>query len=180
ALSEGGGDRLSLEQRNGLLQRGIDLPELPEASRSAVGPGLRAYTERLIAAGLPLRSVAARLGALSDRSAPAGSAARLARLDDICPERMPEELASPLPFGPDGPAFAHAAPVLLLAFTAGLWPGAGWVSGPLTGLVLALLTLLMLRRRPNRSPAGPPDGGGSTRSGLRLVAGLAGGAAGGL
>ncbi|KNE82449.1 MULTISPECIES: hypothetical protein [Streptomyces] len=180
ALSEGGGDRLSAEQRSGLLQRGIDLPELPEASRSAVGPGLRAYTERLIAAGLPLRSVAARLGALSDRSAPAGSAARLARLDDICPERMSGELASPLPFGPDGPAFAHAAPVLLLAFTAGLWPGPGWVAGPLTGLLLALLTLLMLRRRPNRSPARPLDGGGSTRSGLRLVAGLAGGAAGGL
>ncbi|WP_037678375.1 hypothetical protein [Streptomyces albus] len=180
ALSEGGGDRLSPEQRSALLQRGIDLPELPEASRSAVGPGLRAYTERMIAGGLPLRSVAARLGALSDRSAPAGSAARLARLDEICPESLPAELAAPLPFEMGGPAFVHAAPVFLLAFTAGLWPGLGWVSGPLTGLVLALLTLLMLRRRPNRSSAYPLDGGGSTRSGLRLLAGLAGGAAGGL
>ncbi|MFJ2171498.1 hypothetical protein ACIOHE_01105 [Streptomyces sp. NPDC087851] len=180
ALSDGGGDRLRPEQRGRLLKRGIRLPELPEAPRAEVGPGLRTYTERLLAYGLPLRSVAARLGALSDLSAPAGSAARLARLDEICPGRRVAELAVPPPFTVRGSPFAHAAPVFLLAFVAGLWPLLGWALGPLTGFAAAALTLLMVRRRPSRSYDGRLDGGGSTRSGLRLIAGLVGGAGGAL
>ncbi|MGW2262085.1 hypothetical protein ACWCXE_30430 [Streptomyces sp. NPDC001780] len=178
ALSDGGGDRLRPDQRGRLLKRGIDLPEIPEASRGAVGPGLRTYTERLIEFGLPLRSVAARLGALSDLSAPAGSAARLARLDEICPPGRLDDLASPVPFRLRGSAFGQVAPVFLLALLAGLWPGPGWVLGPAAGVVAAALTLLMLRRRPNRSYDGRLDGGGSTPWGLRLLAGPAGGAAG--
>ncbi|MFE4055539.1 hypothetical protein ACFXP3_04380 [Streptomyces sp. NPDC059096] len=180
ALSDGGGDRLRPEQRGRLLKRGIQLPELPEAPRADVGPGLRTYTERLLAYGLPLRSVAARLGALSDLSAPAGSAARLARLDEICPARRVAEPAVPPPFTVRGSPFVHAAPVFLLAFVAGLWPGLGWALGPLTGFAAAALTLLMVRRRPSRSYDGRLDGGGGTRSGLRLVAGVAGGAGGAL
>lgn len=180
ALSDGGGDRLRPEQRARLLKRGIDLPEIPEASRGTVGPGLRTYTERLIAYGLPLRSVAARLGALSDLSAPAGSAARLARLDEICSPRRLRELASPVRFALKGSLFVHAAPVFLLALVAGLWPVLGWALGPLTGLAAAGATLFMLRRRPNRSYDGRLDGGGSTPSGVRLLAGLTGGVLGGL
>ncbi|MFJ1748468.1 hypothetical protein ACIOJD_19795 [Streptomyces sp. NPDC088116] len=180
ALSDGGGDRLRPEQRARLLKRGIDLPEIAEASRGTVGPGLRTYTERLIAYGLPLRSVAARLGALSDLSAPAGSAARLARLDEICSPRRLRELASPVPFALKGSLSVHAAPVFLLALVAGLWPVFGWALGPLTGLAAAGATLFMLRRRPNRSYDGRLDGGGSTRSGIRLLAGLVGGVLGAL
>ena len=180
ALSDGGGDRLRPEQRARLLKRGIDLPEIPEASRGTVGPGLRTYTERLIAYGLPLRSVAARLGAVSDLSAPAGSAARLARLDEICSPRRLRELASPVPFALKGSLFGHVAPVFLLALVAGLWPVLGWALGPLTGLGAAGATLFMLRRRPNRSYDGRLDGGGGTRPGVRLLAGLAGGVLGGL
>ncbi|MFE3827802.1 hypothetical protein [Streptomyces sp. NPDC059092] len=180
ALSDGGGDRLRPEQRGRLLKRGVQLPELPEAPRADVGPGLRTYTERLLAYGLPLRSVAARLGALSDLSAPAGSAARLARLDEICPARRVAELAVPPPFTVRGSPFVHAAPVFLLAFVAGLWPVLGWVLGPPVGFAAAALTLLMVRRRPSRSYDGRLDGGGSTRSGLRLIAGLTGGAGGAL
>ncbi|MFD5752845.1 hypothetical protein [Streptomyces sp. NPDC127033] len=180
ALTDGGGDRLRPDQRARLLKRGIQLPELPEAPRADVGPGLRTYTERLLAYGLPLRSVAARLAALSDLSAPAGSAARLARLDEICPGRRVAELAVPPPFTLRGSRFAHAAPVFLLAFAAGLWPLLGWALGPSAGFAAAALTLLMVRRRPSRSYDGRLDGGGSTRSGSRLVAGLVGGGAGAL
>ncbi|MEV7084509.1 hypothetical protein AB0O07_01175 [Streptomyces sp. NPDC093085] len=180
ALSDGGGDRLRPEQRTRLLKRGIRLPELPEAPRADVGPGLRTYTERLLAHGLPLRSVAARLGALSDLSAPAGSAARLARLDEICSGRRVIETAVPPPFVVRGSLIAHTAPVALLACAAGLWPLFGWVLGPLVGFAAAVLTLLMMRRRPSRTHDGRLDGGGSTRSGSRLVAGLAGGLCGAL
>lgn len=178
ALSDGGGVRLAPEQRSRLVERGIDLPEIPEVSRSSVGPGLRGFTERLIAERLPLRSVAARLAALSDRSAPAGSAARLARLDEICDRDYLRHLTSPVPFTAGGSGRIAAVVAFLLAFGAGLWPGLGWVLGPATGLVGAALAVLMMRRRPSRSPDGRLDGGGSTGAAPRLFGGLAGGVAG--
>ncbi|WP_327326608.1 hypothetical protein OG735_32045 [Streptomyces sp. NBC_01210] len=178
ALSDGGGVRLAPEQRGRLVERGIDLPEIPEVSRSSVGPGLRGFTESLIAKRLPLRSVAARLAALSDRSAPAGSAARLARLDEICDRDYLTHLTSPVPFTAGGSGRIAAVVAFLLAFAAGLWPGLGWVLGPATGPAGAALAVLMLRRRPSRSPDGRLDGGGSTGAAPRLFGGLAGGVAG--
>ncbi|MFC7302785.1 hypothetical protein ACFQVC_00965 [Streptomyces monticola] len=178
ALTDGGGDRLRPDQRSRLLKRGIELPETTEVSRAGVGPGLRHYAERLLGRKLPLRSVAARFAALADRSAPAGSAARLARLDEICPARAVAELAVPVPFMVWGAQYAEAALAFVVAAVAGLWPGVGWVSGPLTGLAGAGLVLLMLRHRPNRSYDGRIDGGGSARTGLRVLAGLLGGVAG--
>lgn len=180
ALSDGGGVRLTSEQRSRLVERGIDLPEIPEVSRSSVGPGLRGFTESLIARRLPLRSVAARLAALSDRSAPAGSTARLARLDEICDRTYLAHLTSPVPFTAGGSRRIAAVVAFVLALAAGLWPGLGWALGPATGLAGAALAVLMLRRRPNRSPDGRLDGGGSSGAAPRLFGGLAGGLAGAL
>ncbi|MYS08394.1 hypothetical protein GTW71_18580, partial [Streptomyces sp. SID6041] len=90
AFAAAGGSRLTAEHRGVLRDRGIELPEMPrEISRTGIVPALRDHTHELIGKGLPLRSVAARLSALSARTAPVGSAARLARLDAICgPERL--------------------------------------------------------------------------------------------
>ncbi|TQK51320.1 hypothetical protein FBY35_1717 [Streptomyces sp. SLBN-118] len=180
ALSDGGGVRLTSEQRSRLVERGIDLPEIPEVSRSSVGPGLRGFTESLIARRMPLRSVAARLAALSDRSSPAGSTARLARLDEICDRSYLAHLTSPVPFAAGGSRRLAAVVAFVLAFAAGLWPGLGWALGPATALAGAALAVLMLRRRPNRSPDGRLDGGGSSGAAPRLFGGLGGGLAGAL
>ncbi|MET9801606.1 hypothetical protein [Streptomyces sp. NPDC006368] len=178
ALSVVTGVRLTPEHRGRLLERGIELPELPEVSRAGVVPGLRDFTERLIEQRLPLRSAAARLAALSDRSAPAGSAARLARLDEVCDSAYLNHLARPLFFRAGGRRAVGAALAGAAAFVAGLWPGPGWVLGPATGLVAAVLAALMLRHRPNRTPDGRLDGGGGTGAAPRLFGGLLGGVAG--
>ncbi|WP_240139771.1 hypothetical protein [Streptomyces sp. MUM 178J] len=180
ALADGGGVRLTAEQRGRLAERGVALPEIPEVSRGSVGPGLRGFTENLLARRLPLRAVAARLAALSGRSAPAGSAARLARLDEICDRDYLLHLTRPEPFTAGGSRRVAAAVAFTLAFLAGLWPGLGWLLGPLGAVCGAGLAALMLRRRPNRSPDGRLDGGGSTGSAPRLLGGLAGGLGGAL
>lgn len=182
ALTDGDGLRLLPEQRSRLNRRGIELPEITEVSRESVGPGLRGYTEQLLGKQLPLRSVAARLGGLSDQSAPVGSAARLTELDQACPSGYARDLATPAPFvvGGDRPRAVDFTVALVLAFAAGLWPWFGWLIGPLAGAAMAVPALLMMSRRPSRSPDRRLDGGGDTRWFGRLVGGLAGGVAGGL
>ncbi|MFI0976498.1 hypothetical protein ACH4SP_05665 [Streptomyces sp. NPDC021093] len=182
AFTDGDGLRLLPEQRSRLSRRGFELPEITEVSRESVAPGLRGYTERLLLGrGLPLRSVAARLGALSDLSAPAGSAARLTELKQICSGDYLRRLASPALFVvEERPRPADFSLAFLLAFVAGFWPWLGWLIGPLAGAAMAVPALLMLRRRPSRSPDGQLDGGGDTAWFGRLVAGVVGGAVGGL
>ncbi|MEV4681364.1 hypothetical protein [Streptomyces kurssanovii] len=178
ALGDGGGDRVRPEQRARLLERGIELTEVPEVTRASVGPALRDHTERLLGQRLPLRSVAATLNALSGRSAPAGSTARLRRLDETCPPERVAELPLPPPFLMRRHWAADVGLALLICCVAGLWPGIGWFSGPLCAAAGAGLAVLMLRRRPSRSRDGRLDGGGDTRALARLAAGAAGGAAG--
>ncbi|MEU8887492.1 hypothetical protein [Streptomyces sp. NPDC048442] len=181
AFTDGDGLRLLPEQRSRLSRRGIELPEITEVSRESVAPGLRGYTERLLGRGLPLRSVAARLGALSDLSAPAGSAARLTELKRICPGDYLRRLATPALFVVrERPRAADFSLAFLLAFVAGLWPWLGWLIGPLAGAAMAVPALLMLKRRPSRSPDGRLDGGGDTAWLGRLAAGAVGGVVGGL
>ncbi|MEV6331127.1 hypothetical protein [Streptomyces sp. NPDC051909] len=179
AFALAGGSRPTVEERGLLAERGVQLPEMPrEITRTGIVPALRDHTHGLIDSGLPLRSVAARLAALSARTAPAGSAARLAALDTLCgPERL-DRLTAQEPFRAGGPRSLAAAVTGVLALLAGVWPGVGWGLGPAVGLLAAVLALLMLRRRPNRSPDGRLDGGGSTGSGPRLFGGLVGGVAG--
>jgi hypothetical protein len=180
ALGDGGGDRVRPEQRARLLERGIELTEVPEVTRASVGPALRDHTERLLGQRLPLRSVAATLNALSGRSAPAGSTARLRRLDETCPPERVAELPLPPPFLMRRPWAADAGLALLICCVAGLWPGIGWFSGPLCAVAGAALAVLMLRRRPSRSRDGRLDGGGDTRALTRLAAGAVGGVTGAL
>ncbi|MFD3534376.1 hypothetical protein [Streptomyces sp. NPDC058664] len=176
AFGAAGGSRLTAEHRGVLRDRGIELPEMPrEISRAGIVPALRDHTHDLIGKGLPLRSVAARLGALAARTAPVGSAARLARLDVICgPERL-RRLGGRYPFTAGGPRPAALAVTGVLALLAGIWPVLGWVLGPAVGVLAAGLAHLMLRRRPNRSPDGRIDGGGATGAAPRLFGGLLGG-----
>ncbi|GGV07012.1 hypothetical protein GCM10010275_53820 [Streptomyces litmocidini] len=176
AFGAAGGTRLTAEHRGMLRERGVELPELPrEISRAGIVPALRDLTHDLIGKGLPLRSVAARLSALSARTAPVGSAARLARLDAICgPERL-RRLGARYPFTAGGPRPAAFAVTGLLALLAGVWPVLGWALGPAVGVLAAGLAHLMLRRRPNRSPDGRNDGGGATGAAPRLFGGLLGG-----
>ncbi|MCT4352403.1 hypothetical protein M5362_04550 [Streptomyces sp. Je 1-79] len=179
AFTAAGGTRLTAEHRGQLRDRGVELPEMPrEISRAGIVPALRDHTHELIGRGLPLRSVAARLAALSARTAPSGSAARLARLDEICSDDEVNRLAAQQYFAAGGSGAAAAAVTAVLAFLAGLWPVAGWALGPAVAVLAALLARLMLRRRPNRSPDGRLDGGASTGVAPRLLGGLVGGAAG--
>ncbi|MFC9591149.1 hypothetical protein ACFTUC_15360 [Streptomyces sp. NPDC056944] len=176
AFGAAGGTRPTAEHRGMLRDRGVELPELPrEISRAGIVPALRDLTHDLIGKGLPLRSVSARLSALSARTAPVGSAARLARLDAICgPERL-RRLGARYPFTAGGSRPAAFAVTGLLALLAGVWPLLGWALGPAVGVLAAGLAHLMLRRRPNRSPDGRIDGGGATGAAPRLFGGLLGG-----
>ncbi|MFC9797322.1 hypothetical protein ACFVJI_32365 [Streptomyces sp. NPDC127584] len=176
AFAAAGGSRLTAEHRGVLRDRGVELPEMPrEISRTGIVPALRDHTHELIGKGLPLRSVAARLSALSARTAPVGSAARLARLDAICgPERL-RRLGARHPFEAGGSRPVAFAVTGLLALLAGIWPVLGWVLGPAVGVLAAGLAHLMLRRRPNRSPDGRIDGGGATGAAPRLAGGVLGG-----
>ncbi|MFJ2937217.1 hypothetical protein ACIO8G_31185 [Streptomyces sp. NPDC087219] len=176
AFAAAGGSRLTVEHRGVLRERGIELPEMPrEISRAGIVPALRDHTHELIGKGLPLRSVAARLAALSARTAPVGSASRLARLDAICgPERL-RRLGGRYPFTAGGSRPVAFAVTGLLALLAGVWPVLGWVLGPAVGVLAAGLAHLMLRRRPNRSPDGRIDGGGATGAAPRLFGGVLGG-----
>ncbi|MEU4734551.1 MULTISPECIES: hypothetical protein [Streptomyces] len=178
AFTDADGVRLTPEQRARLLERGIALPDLPAASRTRVVPALRGLTEHLLEQPLPLRSAAARLAALSDRSAPSGSAARLARLDELCDPAYLRHLASPPPFRAGGTTAGAALLALVPALAAGLWQGPGWYLGPAAGVVAAGLGALMWRHRPDRSREGRFDGGGTSRVAARLLGGLAGGASG--
>ncbi|MER7948006.1 hypothetical protein ABTY59_11550 [Streptomyces sp. NPDC096079] len=176
AFGAAGGTRLTAEHRGVLRERGVELPELPrEISRAGIVPALRDLTHDLIAKGLPLRSVAARLSALSARTAPVGSAARLARLDALCGPGQLRRLAGLHPFTAGGSRPVAFAVTGFLALLAGLWPLLGWVLGPAVGVLAAGLAHLMLRRRPNRSPDGRIDGGGATGAAPRLFGGLLGG-----
>ncbi|MDV9188308.1 hypothetical protein R6L23_08770, partial [Streptomyces sp. SR27] len=155
AFGAAGGSRLTAEHRGLLRDRGIELPEMPrEITRAGIVPALRDHTHELIGKGLSLRSVAARLSALAARTAPVGSAARLARLDAICgPERL-RRLDERHLFTAGGSRPVAFAVTGLLALLAGVWPVLGWVLGPAVGAVAAVLARLILRRSPNRSPDG--------------------------
>ncbi|MER8231435.1 hypothetical protein [Streptomyces sp. NPDC094049] len=179
AFGAAGGSRPTVEHRAVLRDRGVELPEMPrEITRAGIVPALRDHTHELIGRGLPLRSVAARLSALSARTAPVGSTARLARLDALCgPERL-RRLDGRYAFTAGGPRPTAFVVTGLLALLAGVWPVLGWVLGPAVGAVAAGLARLALRRRPNRSPDGRTDGGGSTGAAPRLLGGLLGGLAG--
>ncbi|MFB7587698.1 hypothetical protein [Streptomyces sp. NPDC056169] len=176
AFGAAGGTRLTAEHRGLLRDRGVELPELPrEITRAGIVPALRDHTYDLIGQGLPLRSVAARLSGLAARTAPAGSASRLARLDALCgPERL-RRLGGRYPFTAGGSRPVAFALTGLLALLAGVWPVLGWVLGPAVGALAAGLAHLMLRRRPNRSPDGRIDGGGATGAAPRLAGGVLGG-----
>ncbi|MER5311783.1 hypothetical protein ABT034_28780 [Streptomyces sp. NPDC002773] len=176
AFGAAGGSRLTAEHRGVLRDRGVELPEMPrEITRAGIVPALRDHTHDLIGKGLPLRSVAARLSALSARTAPVGSAARLARLDVICgPERL-RRLGGRYPFTAGGSRPVAFVVTGILALLAGLGPVFGWYLGPAVGVLAAGLAHLMLQRRPNRSPDGRIDGGGSTGAAPRLVGGMLGG-----
>lgn len=179
ALTEADGLGLDGERRAALHRRGIDLTDLPETSPERVVPGLRRYTEEMLARRIPLRAAAARLADLADGATPAGSASRLSRLDELCPRRYLDRLCSPAPFlVGNASGYRDALPALATGLAAGLWPGVGWVLGPLVALLGAGLTALMLHRRPNRSPDGRQDGGGSGGAGRQLLGGLAGALAG--
>ncbi|MFH8410810.1 hypothetical protein ACH4FX_39465 [Streptomyces sp. NPDC018019] len=177
-LRDGDGVGLPPEQRRRLYEHGIDLPRVPEAARDRIGPGLRGFAQNLLARRLPLRSTAARLSALSDLATPTGSAARLGRLDELCPADLPRQLAGPRPFEVRGAASAELAGGAAVAAAAGLWPGPGWALGPLTALAAAGLTALALARRPGRGGDGRLDGGGRSGALAQLCAGLAGAAVG--
>ncbi|TDC18535.1 hypothetical protein E1265_25080 [Streptomyces sp. 8K308] len=182
ALRDGDDGDFGPEQRARLHRRGIvlpDLPDAPEASREPVGPALRAHTVSLLGRGLSLRAAAGRLTVLARRSHPAGSAARLGRLDRICPTEFLTRLRSPAPFTVGSGRSVNAAQSAAVACAAGLWPGAGWLLGPAAGLACAGLAALLLSRRPNRSRDGRLDGGVVDHGG-RLPGGLAGGLVGAL
>ncbi|RSS40019.1 hypothetical protein [Streptomyces sp. WAC08241] len=179
AFGVAGGPRPTAEQRSLLRDRGVELPELPrEITRAGIVPALRDHTHDLIGKGLPLRSVAARLSALSARTAPVGSAARLARLDALCGPERPRRPTARHPFLAGGPRPAAFAVTGVLALLAGVWPVLGWALGPAVGVLAAGLAHLMLRRRPNRSPDGRIDGSGATGAAPRLLGGVLGGLAG--
>lgn len=174
-----GSTRPTVEERGLLRDRGVQLPEMPrEITRTGIVPALRDHTHELLGRRLPLRSVAARLTALAARTAPAGSAARLARLDAICGPVQLDRLSAQYPFLAGGSRPLAALVTGALAALGGLWAGIGWILGPAVGVLAASLALLMLRRRPNRSPDGRLDGGGSTGTAPRLFGGLVGGLAG--
>ncbi|MFD7667141.1 hypothetical protein [Streptomyces sp. NPDC059788] len=177
-LRDGDGVGLPPEQRRRLHEHGIDLPRVPEAARDRIGPGLRGYAQGLLARRLPLRSTAARLSALSDLATPTGSAARLGRLDELCPPDLPRLLAGPRPFEVRGAAYGELAGGCAVAAAAGLWPGPGWALGPLAALAAAALTTLALARRPGRTGDGHLDGGGQSGALAQLCAGLLGAGAG--
>ncbi|KEF03756.1 hypothetical protein DF17_27295 [Streptomyces rimosus] len=177
-LRDGDGVGLPPEQRRRLYEHGIDLPRVPEAARDRIGPGLRGFAQNLLARRLPLRSTAARLSALSDLATPTGSAARLGRLDELCPPDLPRQLAGPRPFEVRGAAYGELAGGCAFAAAAGLWPGPGWALGPLAALAAAGLTALALARRPGRAGDGHLDGGGQSGALAQLCAGLAGAAIG--
>ncbi|MEV5596702.1 hypothetical protein [Streptomyces sp. NPDC052496] len=177
-LRDGDGVGLPPEQRRRLHERGIDLPRVPEADRERIGPGLRGYTQQLLTQRLPLRSTAARLGAVADLATPAGSAARLGRLDEVCPPGLPRQLAGPRPFEVRGAAVTELAGGFAVAAAAGLWPGPGWALGPLTASAAAGLTALALARRPGRTGDGRLDGGGRSGALAQWCAGLLGAGAG--
>jgi hypothetical protein len=182
ALRDGDDGGFGADQRVRLHRHGIAFPDTPdarEASREPVGPALRAHTVSLLESGRSLRAAAARLASLARRAYPTGSAARLSRLDKICPPELRTRLRSPAPFAVGSSRGANAAQSAAVAFAAGLWPGTGWVLGPASGLACAGLAALMLSRRPNRSADGRLDGGVTDRGG-RLPGGLAGGLAGAL
>ncbi|KAA6213378.1 hypothetical protein CP973_29480 [Streptomyces albofaciens JCM 4342] len=177
-LRDGDGVGLPPEQRRRLHEHGIDLPRVPEAARDRIGPGLRGFAQNLLARRLPLRSTAARLGVLADLATPTGSAARLGRLDELCPPDLPRQLAGPRPFEVRGAAYGELAGGCAVAAAAGLWPGPGWALGPLTALAAAGLTTLALARRPGRAGDGHLDGGGRSGALAQLCAGLVGAAIG--
>ncbi|MFH8343975.1 hypothetical protein [Streptomyces sp. NPDC018045] len=177
-LRDGDGVGLPPEQRRRLHERGIDLPPVPEADRERIGPALRGFTQDLLSQRLPLRSAAARLGAVADLATPTGSAARLGRLDELCPPDLPRRMAGPRPFEVRGAAVTELAGGCAVAAAAGLWPGPGWVLGPLTALAAAGLTALALARRPGRGGDGRLDGGGRSGALAHLGAGLLGAGAG--
>ncbi|OKI01238.1 hypothetical protein A6A06_20740 [Streptomyces sp. CB02923] len=177
-LRDGDGVGLPPEQRRRLYEHGIDLPPVPEAARDRIGPGLRGFAQHLLARRLPLRSTAARLSALSDLATPTGSAARLGHLDELCPPGLPRQLAGPRPFEVRGAALPELAGGCAVAAAAGLWPGPGWVLGPLAALAAAGLTTLALARRPGRGGDGHLDGGGQSGALAQLCAGLLGAGAG--
>ncbi|MGW7557744.1 hypothetical protein ACWGJZ_41785, partial [Streptomyces rimosus] len=164
--------------RRRLIAVSIQLPRLRLPARDRIGPGLRGFAQNLLARRLPLRSTAARLSALSDLATPTGSAARLGRLDELCPPDLPRQLAGPRPFEVRGAAYGELAGGCAVAAAAGLWPGPGWALGPLAALAAAGLTALALARRPGRAGDGHLDGGGQSGALAQLCAGLAGAAIG--
>ncbi|MDT3395820.1 hypothetical protein RKE29_04035, partial [Streptomyces sp. B1866] len=174
ALHEQRDGRLTSEQRDSLIRRGVDLTESPETSPELAVPHLRRYTEDLIGGRLPLRSAAARLSGLSRRSAPAGSAARLSRLDEACPPGTVADLSAPVPFAPAWPPWQAAAGAFAAAVLVGLSPLAGWLLGPLVGVAAVALTALLPARRFGSARAG------YGAAGDHLVAEVAGGLLGGV
>ncbi len=121
-------DRRAAEPAAGPGRRTARTPR--EITRAGIVPALRDHTHDLIGKGLPLRSVAARLSALSARTAPVGSAARLARLDALCGPERPRRPTARHPFLAGGPRPAAFAVTGVLALLAGVWPVLGWASGP--------------------------------------------------
>ncbi|MFK8849776.1 hypothetical protein [Streptomyces sp. Ac-502] len=115
---------------------------------------------------------------MADLATPTGSAARLGRLDELCPPDLPGRMAGPRPFEVRGAAVTELAGACAVAAAAGLWPGPGWASGPLAALAAAGLTTLALARRPGRTGDGHLDGGGQSGALAQAGAGMLGAAAG--
>ncbi|SOD63242.1 hypothetical protein SAMN06297387_109185 [Streptomyces zhaozhouensis] len=168
------------DQRGRLFRLGVNLPETTEGSREPVGPALRSYTESRLRRGVSLRSTAARLAALAQRAHPVSSAARVPRLDEVCPAAGRARLRAPHPFPLGSPSpRVNALESGGVALLAGLWPVAGWALGPAVGLACVGVTAFLARGRPNRDLDGRLDGGVVGTEG-RLAGGVAGGLLGAL
>ncbi|GAA2449390.1 hypothetical protein [Streptomyces macrosporus] len=174
ALVEGDAVGLPPEQRGKLYERGIDVPPIPDLSRADIVPGLRLFAGVLFRRRLPLRSVADRLGALSDRATPTGSSARLGQLDQECPPDLIGRLAEPRPFLVRRVRRRELAALGAAAAAVALWPGIGRLLGLLVAAAAAALALLAAARNPEGRR------GSESRPGAwpRLAAGVLGTAAG--
>jgi hypothetical protein len=161
-----------------LTSLGVSVPSLPALSTGRVGPALRQHIDDLLGARTPLRGASAGLIELAGMAAPGGSAARLVELDERCPATTPANVTNAGHFYLPGAAGGQLAGALAAGALAGLWPGPGWILGPLAASLSSGACLLAWKRRPNRAADHSAGGAASTGAIAQLAAGLLGAAGG--